>query len=90
MEKKVISLRTVQIRRITAKRGIAISVANQVTWQKIVRVVFAQDIIGASRRIIVGAIGGGTSQSTKMTTKVKISKISKIIDVIRVKSSNNH
>ena len=90
MEKKVISLRTVQIRRITARRGIAISVANLVTWQKIVRVVFAQDIIGASRRIIAGAIGGGTSQSTKMTTKVKISKISKTIDVIRVKSSNNH
>ena len=72
--------------------------ANLVTWQKIVRVVFAQDITGASRRITLGAIGGDTSpsQSTKMTIKVNNNKISNKINItieilaIRVKSSNNH
>ena len=72
--------------------------ANLVTWQKIVRVVFAQDITGASRRITLGAIGGdmSPSQSTMMTIKVNYNRISKKINitieilVTRVKSSNNH
>ena len=56
VEKKVIWPRTVHIRRITAKRGLVISVASQVIWQKIVRAIFAEDKIGTSR-IIVGIIG---------------------------------